>query len=75
MKEIILLAAIGNDSKQVILSQPNGAGDLYHIIIEDYYHGQVTRTMFGWSVFINENSWLSIEDCDVILDSIKKVAQ
>lgn len=67
----VLQAIFGDKQKEVILSQPNGAGDLYHIIIENYYHGQVSKTMFGWSVFINENSWLSIEDCEVILDSIK----
>lgn len=71
VKNIILLATIGDENKQVILSQPQGSGELYHITIDNFFHGIVTKTMEGWKVYPNKNSWLSIEDCEVIVETVK----
>jgi hypothetical protein len=72
MKDIILTAVFGDETKQVILSSPHGGMNGYHIMIDNYYHGQVNKMLQGWIVSVNEKSWLSEEDKEVIIEAVKQ---
>lgn len=70
---IILTAVFGEETKQVILSQPTGGNSgNYYIMIDDHFHGQVNKMLDGWHVYPNSKSWLSSEDCEAILDAVQK---
>jgi len=73
MNEIELTVVFQNQRKTLKLSAPGGGTNGYQIIIEDYYHGQVCKMADGWHVYANDNSWLSEEDKEAILEKVKSM--
>lgn len=74
MGTIVFDAIIGNETKQVRLTQPQGSGGVYHIMVGDHFHGVVTKMLDGWHVYPNIKSWLTVEDCEAILAEVNKHA-
>ena len=72
MKSIQLKGVIGDQDVTVELTQPNGSGDLYHIMVDRYYNGMIVKRNGEWAVFLNENSKLSSEDVEVILEAVRE---
>lgn len=72
MHDIKLPFTIGDRQAEVILSSPLGASGGYHIMIDKYLHGTVNKMTDGWHVYLNENSFLTAEDSEVILEAVRK---
>lgn len=72
MKSIEVPFTVGAKQCILKLSQPLGAGGGYQISVDNWYQGQVVKTLHGWRVYLNSNSELSPEDCQVILEAVER---
>lgn len=48
--EIIIHAAYGDATKKVVISKPFGAGDQYHIMINNFYSGSLMKRQGSWEI-------------------------
>jgi hypothetical protein len=68
-KEIIVIDTIGNQQKQIVLSNEHQFSEIYHIVIDKEYQWQVLKMTGRWGVYPHKESWLKGENCDVILQA------
>lgn len=66
MDAIEIIGAFGDERKTVRISQPNGAWPSYHIMIDNYYHGNLTKLDGEWVSHLNGNSYLTTEDICIL---------
>lgn len=69
---IVFNAYCGDEIWNVELSQPFGAGSVYHITIDNYYCGQIVMTSQGWRGYPNVKSGLTWADCLVLIEMIEQ---
>ena len=55
----------------VEVSAPMGAGNIYHVMIDKYYNGQIINTARGWQVYLHPSTILDGNDISVILELIE----
>jgi hypothetical protein len=72
MKKIEFKASFGNKKKAVEIIQPAGAGGLYQILIDRYYHGTMNKINGEWVAHLNRNSELTGDDVQIIIDLLEK---
>jgi hypothetical protein len=72
MKKIEFEATIGNKKIPVEIVQPAGAGGLYQILINRYYHGTITKINGDWVPQLNRKSELTGDDVQIIIDLLEK---
>jgi hypothetical protein len=65
-------AHCGNDVWDVELSQPSGGGGSFHIVIDNYYCGQIVKTSEGWRGYPNTKSRLTWADMLVFIEMIEQ---
>lgn len=67
----ILIATLNNQEKQIILQKEHEFSGMYHVIIDDVLEAQVLLTpKRRWEVVPHKESWLTDDDCDVILQTV-----
>lgn len=71
MARISFEAYCGEEVWSVELSQPNGGGGGFHIIIDRFYCGQIVMTSQGWRGYPNEKSELTWADMLVLIEMIE----
>jgi hypothetical protein len=68
---IMIIATFGNQEKQIILQKEHEFSGIYHVIIDDELEAQVLKTPKGkWEVVPHTKSWLTDENCDLILKTV-----
>lgn len=63
------------DGRKLEISRVGGSGNnsLFHIMIDNYYYGKIWNTeLYGWKVALHEDSPLTMDDIDVIIEDIEK---
>lgn len=71
MEDIILPAAYGDEKRTLALSPVSGAGQVLHIMVDNWYHGQIVLVKEEWVVFLNPKSDLCSNDIQVIKEAIE----
>jgi hypothetical protein len=67
VEEIIVKQAAG---MTIRLTQPFGAGDVYHVYIDNWYQGQVVARQGKYRVELNPNSKLTEKHKKMIVEAI-----
>lgn len=71
METFKLNTLFGEEPAHIEISAPMGAGNVYHVIIDKYYNGQIINTSRGWQVYLNPKTILQGDDVSVILELIE----
>ncbi|MGN7988680.1 hypothetical protein ACTJKC_15130 [Pedobacter sp. 22226] len=72
MSKIEFKAAFGDEIKDVELSQPNGGGSGYHILVDKFYRGSIHQSIGGWRVDFNTDQFTAA-DADILIDLVAQV--
>jgi len=62
MQKIEFDSICGDEIKRVNISQPTGAGDILHITIGGYHHGQAVFQQGRWRVYLAATSEFNTPD-------------
>jgi hypothetical protein len=62
----------GDQPVHVEIAAPMGAGNIYHVMINKFYNGQIINTVRGWQVYLNPKTILQGDDAAVILELIEE---
>lgn len=60
----------GEDTWDVELSQPTGAGGTWHIMVDKFYFGQMWKRNGKWEGYINGKTGLTFTDILILGDII-----
>ena len=72
-KEIVVIGAFGNSTKTIKITQPSGAGGIYHISTDNWHEGEIIKTeRYDWQMRFNTRSYLTGNDLDILADMIEK---
>ena len=68
----MLIATLSDKEKHIILQKEYEFSSIYNVIIDDVLEAQVLKIPKGkgWEVVPHTKSWLTNEDCDVILKTV-----
>ena len=67
----MLIATLSNGEKQIILQKEHEFSGIYHVVIDNELEAQVLLTpKRKWEVVPHTKSWLTGDDCDVILKTV-----
>ena len=69
-KEIIVIGTIGDQQKEIILSEQSTT--IYNISIDKEYQGQVLQLTGKWGVYLIPESWLNGEEYDEMRQEIRR---
>lgn len=61
--------------RKLVISHVGGAGNSssFHVMIDNYYYGSIWNTeLYGWKFSLHEDSPLTMDDIDVIIEDIEK---
>jgi hypothetical protein len=73
MEEIIIPAWYGNEMKTVVITQPNGAGGSFQILIDKFYQGVLLKAQGEWKVYLNSRSQLTSDDISILTDLAERL--
>lgn len=72
MAPIKLTAWFGKDLLHIEISAPLGAANIYHVMINNFYEGQLVRSeTYGWGIHLHPNTILQGDDVSVIIEMIE----
>jgi len=72
MNSIEINTTFGERPSIVEITAPMGAGNVYQVIVDKYYNGQIINTTRGWQVYLNPKTILRGDDVSVILELIER---
>jgi hypothetical protein len=72
MADIEVTITFGNQRRKVSIIQPSGAVGSYHIMIDNYYIGQIVRQQEEFLAFLNRYPDLTGDDIQIIFDMIEE---
>jgi hypothetical protein len=67
---ITVTGKIGDQEKQIILRKNDPFTDVYDIMIDKNFEGQVLKYVGRWKVYPIQKSWLNGKDCSMILQAV-----
>lgn len=72
MKAIEIDFEFGGKPVHVEISTPMGGGDVYYVMINNFYNGRIWKTHEGWRHDLNPKTSLQGDDVAVIIDLIEQ---
>jgi hypothetical protein len=72
VKSITLICDFAGDKKTVEVTQPNGASGAWHVMIENYFQGQIVKNNGEWVAYLQKGTILTGDDVSVVIDMIEK---
>lgn len=73
--DIEFLAPFGYEYKKVRISKPHGCGGaLYHIYIDNFYHGMLIKLKNDWLASVNDLSSITGDDILILREIIQAAA-
>lgn len=73
MEVIVSVAVYGDQRKELVISQPSGAGNDFHIFIDKYYEGSIVKLKGDWVGHLIPKSRLTADDVQILGEMIDKV--
>lgn len=73
MSDIKLTGTFNGERKNVVLHNPNGAGndDMYHVMVNGFYYGRMWKTEnFGWQNDVKPP--FTNDDIEKLIDTVSK---
>jgi len=70
-KPIERIATYGDEYKTLNITQAQGAGGIFQIYIDRYYHGTISKVKNEWVTHLNEPSELTGDDISILVEMIE----
>jgi hypothetical protein len=73
MEHLEIVTWYGEEKKTVVVTQPNSASGTFQILIDRYYHGQITRYNGKWIAYLNSKSDLTSNDLLILFNLLTEL--
>ena len=62
-----------NGERQIVELEPiaYSGGGTYHVYINRFFITSISKMKDGWTVHFNNNSWLTMDEADILIEMIK----
>jgi hypothetical protein len=70
MEVIEIMGSFGNEKKLIKIVQPHLSGNVYQVLIDNWYQGSIMKIRGEWLAYWNAKSDLGTDDIAIIGDII-----